>query len=447
MMNSVDLIVIGAGPAGYEAAIHAAQSGMQVVLIEKDQIGGTCLNRGCIPTKSLLYQAHQIHQASQWAEVEVQAEVLNETRKATLERLRGGIAQLIKANGIELMQGEARILDEHRVQVNDEILKARFILIATGSQVSLPPIEGIEHALTSDQVLEFDRPIPKRVLLIGAGVIGLEFADLYLDLGAQVIILEATLRPLAQADREIGQNLQMILKRRGAEIHCGIQITRVEAQAVDYIEKDQPKRAEGDLVIVAAGRQSVLCASELELKTERGRLCSTSQMQTNIPTIYAAGDVTSPLQLAHLASAQAINAVDEMLGKNPQFDLNCVPSCLYTHPEAAWVGLSEDQAKAEGRAFMIGKASTLANSKAVIEQAPRGFVKLIADAATRVLLGGVIVGAHASDWIGTVALAVSKGLTIDACQRLITAHPTWSETLHEALMDFDHHAIHTIYRR
>lgn len=447
MMNSVDLIVIGAGPAGYEAAIHAAQSGMQVVLIEKDQIGGTCLNRGCIPTKSLLYQAHQIHEASQWAEVEVQAEVLNETRKATLERLRGGIAQLIKANGIELMQGEARILDEHRVQVNDEIREARFILIATGSQVSLPPIEGIEHALTSDQVLEFDQPIPKRVLLIGAGVIGLEFADLYLDLGAQVIILEAALRPLAQADREIGQNLQMILKRRGAEIHCGIQITRVEAQAVDYIEKDQPQRAEGDLVIVAAGRRPVLCASELELKTERGRLCSTSRMRTNIPTIYAAGDVTSPLQLAHLASAQAINAVDEMLGKKPQFDLNCVPSCLYTHPEAAWVGLSEDQAKAEGRAVMIGKASTLANSKAVIEQAPRGFVKLIADAATRVLLGGVIVGAHASDWIGTVALAVSQGLTIDACQRLITAHPTWSETLHEALMDFDHHAIHTIYRR
>lgn len=446
-MNRVDLIVIGAGPAGYEAAIHAAQSGMQVVLIEKNQVGGTCLNRGCIPTKSLLYQAHQIHEARQWADVEVQAETLNQARKATLDKLRSGITQLIKANGIELLQGEARILDAHQVQVSDEIREAQFILIATGSEVSLPPIAGIDQALTSDQVLEFDRPIPSRVVLIGAGVIGLEFADLYLDLGAQVTILEAAPRPLAQADHEIGQNLQMLLKRRGAEIHCGIQITQVKAQAVDYLEKEQPKRAEGDLVIVAAGRRPVLCASDLELRTERGRLCSTSRMQTAVPSIYAAGDVTSPIQLAHLASAQAINAVDEMLGKTPQFDLNCVPSCLYTHPEAAWVGLSEDQAKAEGRSVITGRASTLANSKAVIEQAPRGFVKLVADPETRVLLGGVIVGAHASDWIGTLALAVSQKLTIDECQSLIAAHPSWSETLHEALMDFDHHAIHTVYRR
>lgn len=442
-----ELVILGAGPAGYEAAIHAAQCGMQVALIEKDQVGGTCLNRGCIPTKSLLYQAHQLRIAAQYAKIEIDGEALRLQKEDTVGKLQKGIAQLIKGNSIQFLHGEAKITGPQTVSVNDEIIEAEHILIATGSRTSVPPIPGIELAMTSDQVLQWDRPLPQQAVIIGAGVIGLEFADLLLDLGVGVTLLEAAPRPLIQADREIAQNLQMILKRRGAQLHCGITITQIHENAVDYVEKEKPMRAEGEWIIAATGRKPVLCDCAPALAQERGRLITDACGRTSVPTIYAAGDVTSRIQLAHLASAQAINAVDTMLGRTPQFDLNCVPSCLYTHPEAAWVGLSEEEAQAQGLSVIVGKTSTLSNSKSMIEQAPRGFVKLIADAVTRQLVGGVIAGAHASDWIGTVAQAVSQHLTIDDCQRVIMAHPTWSEALHEALMDFDQHAIHTLYKR
>lgn len=447
MVIKTELVILGAGPAGYEAAIHAAQCGMQVVLIEKDQVGGTCLNRGCIPTKSLLYQAHQLHTAAQYAAIDFDSDQLRKQKEETVAKLQKGIAQLIKGNQIQYITGEARIIDAQTVCVNDETIEAEHILIATGSKASVPPIPGIEHAMTSDQVLAWDRPLPKQAVIIGAGVIGLEFADLLLDLGVAVTLLEAAPRPLIQADREIAQNLQMILKRRGAQIHCGVSITQIRASEVDYLEKEKPQTAQGEWIIAATGRKPVLCDCDLELLQERGRLVTDACGKTSIPTIYAAGDVTSRIQLAHLASAQAINAVDAMLGRKPQFDLTCIPSCLYTHPEAAWVGLSEEEAQAQGREILIGKTSTLGNAKSMIEQAPRGFVKLIADAATRQILGGIIVGAHASDWIGTIAQAVSLHLTVDDCQRVIVAHPTWSEALHEALMDVDQHAIHTLYSR
>lgn len=446
-MEKVNLVVIGAGPAGYEAAIRARQLNQSVVLIEKDYVGGTCLNRGCVPTKSYLYQAHQFHLASQVGQVVADGAKMQEEKESCVSKLRDGIQQLIKANQIRFIVGQAQIVAEHQVLVNDETIETDFILIATGSQSAVPPISGIEHAITSDQVLDFANKLVQRVVIIGAGVIGLEFADLYLDLGCDVTIIEVASRPLTIADREIGQNLQMIFKRRKAKMSFDVQIHQIHPHKLTYTEKGEMKEIEADLIIAATGRVSVLCPSLVELQLEKGRLVVNEFQQTSCPSIFAAGDVSSPIQLAHLASAQAIRAVETMFHQPLSIQTQFIPSCLYTHPEAAWIGLSEDEAKAQGKEIMVGKASTLSNAKAVIEHAPRGFVKLVADSQTRKLLGGVIVGEHASDWISTVGLALVNELTIEQCHQLIFPHPSWSETLHEALLDFDKMAIHTVYRR
>lgn len=442
-MNKTELLIIGAGPAGYQAALHAARLGHQVVLAEKDQIGGTCLNRGCVPTKSLLEQAHQWAVSRQ--KVDVQA--MRQREQQTVQKLREGIAQLLQSSRVQLIPEQVSIADAHHVCSTQGCWQADHILIATGSAVALPPIEGIEQALTSDDVLRMEQPLPQSVILIGAGVIGMELADLYLDLGVQVTMLEAADRCLSMADRQISQSLQMIFKRRGATMIFNARVMRIENHRVEYEVGGQTAVIQAEAVVVATGRRPVLPECEVRLKTDQGRLVISETMQTSVPSIYAAGDAASTIQLAHYASAQAIAAVDHMFGVKNQTDLKTVPSCVYTHPQAAWVGLQQQQAHELGIPLLTGKASTLSNARAQIDQAPRGFVRLLADGRNRQLIGGMIVGDHASEWISTISLAIAQHLTVDQCRAVIFPHPSWSETLQEALLDFDGLAIHTISTR
>lgn len=461
-MNPYDLIVIGAGPGGYIAAIKAAQLKRKVAIIEQEEVGGTCLNRGCVPTKTLLHTADLFRKLTHGNELGIDAkevtvnfDVLNQRKDTVISDLRAGIETLLKANGIDYIRGTASIQSSTTVLVNDTIYSTEHLLIATGSSPSKPSIPGMELAgiMTSDDLLA-DVSKFNHIVIIGGGVIGVEFATFYNSIGCEVTILEAMDRILPTMDREISQNLSLILKKRGVTIFTSTKVERIEkTELFDcfYTSKQGANHISADGLLVATGRRANtqgLGLENIQLQTIKGQIPVNERFETSVPGVYAIGDVIADSKaLAHAASAQGINAVSMMFGQTAPHDLNSIPACIYTSPEIACVGITADEAKANGITVKLGKAIMSANCKSMIEMADRGFIKLVFDANTEVLLGAQLMCIHATDMIGELATAIANQQTAEQLNRSVRAHPTFNEAIGEAVADALGDALLTVPRR
>lgn len=453
-MKHYDLIVIGAGPGGYVAALRAAGLGAQVAVIESQQAGGACLNRGCIPTKTMLHSSqlfHDIRQGERWGisaeKVNVDMEaILSRTRQLTAQ-LSAGVETMLKAAQVELIHGRGCITAPGRVQVTgeqgEESLSADKILVATGAVPVRPPLPGMDlpGVLTSDELLKDARRYDSLVV-IGGGVIGVEFATFFNDLGCQVMLIEGLDRLLPGMDRELGQNLGLIMKRRGVELALNATVQRVEQTdgglKVVFEQKGVPGQALGQAALCAIGRRPYLDGlfkPGLSPLLDGPRLKVDSAFQTSIPGVYAIGDAASKVQLAHLASAQGAACVEALFGAGSEVDLNLAPSCVYCRPEIASVGLSEAQAKEAGIPVKVGKGLLAANARNLIINGERSFIKLVAQAESGQLLGAQLMCERSSDMISQLAQAIANRLSVDQLLRAVRPHPTFEESLGDALLD------------
>ncbi|WP_368234194.1 dihydrolipoyl dehydrogenase [Anaerotruncus rubiinfantis] len=462
METAYDLIVIGAGPGGYVSAVRGAQYGMKVAVVEKDALGGTCLNRGCIPTKTLLHTAglcRELREADaigiSVGDVKIDLDRIYQRKREVTGKLRDGIGFLFESNHIDLIPGCAQIIAPGKVKVSkgDEtcILKAKNILIASGSIPARPPIPGLElpGVITSDDLLGDAPPSFKSLVIIGGGVIGVEFATLLHDFGLEITVIEAMNRILPTMDREISQNLSMLLKKRGVALYTSAMVQRIETcgdgLCCHFTQKEKETAVNAQAVLVAIGRRANvrdLFAQGMQVGQNRGILVDEA-FQTSIQGIYAIGDVVDGgIQLAHVASAQGCCAVAHMVGRPAPIDLKTVPACIYTSPEIASVGITADQAKEQGIPVKTGKFMLSGNGKSIIENQDRSFIKLVFHEDTQVLLGAQLMCARATDLISELATAVANSLTLEQLSQVIRPHPTYTEAVTEAVEDALGRAIH-----
>lgn len=449
-----DLVIIGAGPGGYEAAYEAVDFGMKVALVEKDLVGGTCLNRGCVPTKTMMHSSDAYRIATRSANIGVTAEGVKADLNRIIDRkcevsetLRDGIMFLLKKKKVDFVAGTAKVTDGHTVEIsgNEEVseLTAANIMIATGSEPATPPIPGADlpGVLDSTGLLELRGEIMKDFVIIGGGVIGIEFATIYSDLGTNVTVVEAMDRLLPNMDKELGRSLKMNFKNRGIDTHTNAMVEKIEERngrlVCFYKEKDKVQEVEADHILVCTGRRPVtkgVFSAELEKKLlgARGFLQVDDCYRTEIPSIYGIGDAIGGTMLAHTATAEGRNAVAIMNGKEPEINMNVVAGCIYTSPEIASVGLTQDEAKEAGIDVITKKFPTSANGKTIIEELDRGFIKLVASKEDHTLLGAQLMCGRATDIIGELAVAIANGLTIDEVANTIHPHPTFVEAVCEA---------------
>ncbi len=455
-MFDFDLIVIGAGPGGYEAALHAAKLGLKTAVVEKRDVGGTCLNRGCIPTKALLHASGVYEEAKSGSALGVAAENLSYDlpamfayKQQVVEKLRAGVEGLFKSAKVTLLRGAGTLTGPNTVQVageNEGVYTAQSILLATGSVPARPPIPGLDlpGVMTSDELLNGEGGAFSSLVIIGGGVIGMEFATFYSDLGVSVTVVEGLDRLLPNMDRELGQNLAMIMKKRGVQIFTGAMVKNLEATdaglQVNFETRGQLQSVTGEKVLCAIGRSPYtagLFGEGVNVEMDRRRIHVNERFETSIPGVYAIGDVSSPVQLAHVATAQGIYAVNEIAGRKNEIDLSLVPGCVYTRPEIAAVGLTEADAKAQNIPVKTAKALMSANGRTVILNGDRGFMKLVAHAETRKLLGAQLMCTNASDMISQLSEAIAGGLTPADLLKAMRPHPTFEEALTGALEELE----------
>lgn len=451
-VSRYDLIVVGAGPGGYVAAIKAAQLGCRTALVERDAVGGTCLNRGCIPTKTLLHAAGILRELGEAERIGIRAgspsvdvAALYARKDEVVTTLREGVEGLLVANGVETIRGGAFIPAAGRVEVGGTTYETRNILVAVGARPVCLSVPGVDlpGVCTSDDLLAGAAALPPRLLIVGGGVIGVEFATAYSAFGCAVTVIEAMDRLLPTLDREISQNLQMIAKRRGMTIHTAATLQTIErdggALTARFAVKGEECVCTADAVLLSVGRRANtdgLFAEGLDLGLDRGAIPVDAHYRTRIDGIYAIGDVVAGnVQLAHVASAQGADVARIVCGKSPTFDFSAVPSCVYTTPEIASVGMTADEAKRLDIPVATGKFVMSANGKSVIERADRGFVKLVFHRESGKLLGAQLMCSRATDLIGELSTAMACGLTAASLERVVRAHPTFGEAIGEAVED------------
>ena len=560
-MRDYDLVIIGAGPGGYETALEAAGTyGMKTALIEKEALGGTCLNHGCIPTKTLLHSADLYRQMKECERFGLHAESVSfdmekiqDRKTEVLDTLRSGIAMLMKQKKVDVIEGTGKILDPHTVQITRKIvdsyntkkigknvdshdvkeigknvdshntkeigknvdshnakesgkdvdpynaetteenceaitLDTEHIIIATGSVASMPPIPGADlpGVVTSDELLE-KRELPEHLLIIGGGVIGMEFASVYSAFGTKVTVLEALPKIIANMDKELSQSLKMLMKKRGVTICTGArveEIRRVSAGANNetsiednckasiedncqasiednckiptddsckaseeedgkipsekgllecvYTEKDKPHTIQADCILICTGRRpntAGLFGADITIDTERGRILTDANGQTNVPNIYAIGDATGGIMLAHAATAMGRNALAHMNNVQAPVHADIIPACIYTDPEIASVGLTTEQAGSLGIDADSRKVVMSANGKTVLSAQERGFIKVVFEKETHKILGAQMMCARASDMISEFAEAIVHGLTTEQMFSVVRPHPTFCEAI------------------
>ena len=450
--GSYDLIIIGAGPGGYEVAVEAAHKGLQVLVIEKQALGGTCLNEGCIPTKCLCHSAEVLDEVKESAVLGVNAGEISfdinaaMTRKnAVLDGLRAGIAGLMKTPGITLVEGEAKFVpgDAHKVVVTPltgetegATYEGKAVFIAVGSVTKFLPIPGnhSSRVVTSKEMLQLTE-VPKRLAIIGGGVIGLEFAAIYNSFGSEVTVVEYCKEILPAFDRDLAKRLRTSLKKKGITFEVGAAVTEVRdgetESVVVYDQKGKTKEVLADVVLMAVGRGANVAALNLEEAgiefTPRGIIVD-ENMQTNVPGIYAVGDVNGLCQLAHAATFQSYRALNHVLGEQDHIRLDIIPAAVFTTPEAAMVGLTEEACEAKGIAYKTLKSMYRANGRALSMAAEDGLVKiLVGEDGT--ILGAHILGAHASDMIHEIAVLMNKDAHIADLADMVHAHPSLSEII------------------
>lgn len=462
------IAIIGAGPGGYVAAIRAAQLGADVTLIENVRVGGTCLNRGCIPTKTYFTNAKILSDLRRANEFGIEVDGFRMNGKALLKRkeevvenIVGGVEKLISSyKNIELLDGKASFIDSNTLKValkngEEKTVTADDIIIATGSSAQMTETKGVdlEGVITSDELLELDE-IPETLIVVGGGVIGLEFASIYKELGSNVILLAS--RILKDGDKEIAKRLTPTLKKQGIEVYVDIrakEIIREENKlkvVAKYKEKDEEITVEGNYVLIASGRAPNVNGLNLEnvgIEYSPKGIKVDDNFETTVPHVYAIGDVNSKgIQLAHVASAQGEYVVERILGENPDINLDVYPSCVFTMTEVAQVGFTEEKLKEMGREYKVSKFMFSANGKAVTLGEAEGIVKIIAS-PDDMILGVHILGPHANDLIHEGTLAIANKLDAKAITRTIHAHPTLSEAFSEATLGLDDKAIHMVPKK
>ena len=454
-MSDYQLLIIGAGPGGYVAALHAAKRGLRTAVIENREVGGTCLNRGCIPTKTLLHSSEIIAGINGGEKFGVGAERVHFDMSAIFARKRevsaklsGGIEGMFRVAKVDLLRGTGTVTGSGTVKFvgeeGEKVITAERILLATGSVPARPPIPGLDlpGVLTSDELLEGCDHLYDSLVIIGGGVIGVEFATFYADLGCKVTIIEGLDRLLPNMDRELGQNLSMILKKHGVDVYTNSLVANVEqdgdALKVNFTNKDKALSVSGEAVLCAIGRRPYtegLFADGVGVEMNGRSIRVDENYETSLPGVYAIGDVSSKIQLAHVASAQGTDCVERMVGGKGMTDLSAVPSCIYCVPEIACVGITADEAKAAGREVVSGKYVMFSNGKTVIRDGDRAFMKVVADKATHVIVGAQFMCEHATDMISEMATAIVNGLTVEQMLKVLRPHPTFEEGVHDALED------------
>lgn len=461
--TSTELLIIGGGPGGYVAAIYAAKQGRKVTLVDQKKIGGTCLNEGCIPTKALVRSAeiyqdilNADHHGIQIKEATFDLAKIIENKNAVKDKLVQGVEFLLKKYGVDVLNGHARFVDNQTVDIEGEFnyrIQATDIIIATGSKTKHLPIEGINNPLVVDsEVLLDNTKLPKTLNVIGGGIIGMEFAFIYAALGVKVNVIEFLPRILPGVDKELGQRLLRFAKQLGIQILVGAAVKKIEAadgQAIVHFErKEKMESLAADLVLEAVGRAPNIDGLGLENTDvtfdERKGIPVDSHLRTNLEHVYAIGDVTNLWQLAHVASHQGLVAVDNILGHAKEIDYSAVPAVIFTMPQIATVGKTEDMCKEENIDYEVVKVPYSANGKALILEGEAGFIKLIRDPASKILIGGMVFGKEAENLIAPITIAIRNRLKAEDLQETIFAHPTVMELIHEGAMGLDHLAIHFV---
>lgn len=448
-----DLLIIGAGPGGYEAAFDAADGGMKVAVVEKDKLGGTCLNRGCIPTKALMHCSDVYRETAHGAELGVEVTGLKanrarigERKNEVLDTLRGGIKGLLDKKKIDILEGTATVCGDHDVKVGDSSYTADKIIVATGSDPLIPPIPGADlpGVIDSTDLLNMGCEEIPEFVIIGGGVIGIEFATIYADLGDHVTVIEGLDRLLPMVDKEIGRSIKMSLEKKGVDVHVSSPVQKIEKDGDKLAVTLKNKKEEeitivADKVLMSVGRKPVTKGvfsddflAKYDVLDQKGFIKVDAKYQTACPSVYAIGDCIGGIQLAHTATAEGRSAVAIMLGEEATIDMNTVPSCIYTDPEIAVVGLTADEAKEQGIEVVSKKYPMSANGKTLIAGLDRGFVKLVARADDNVIIGAHLLCGRASDLIGELAVAISQGMTLNEVGDIIHPHPSFVEALMEA---------------
>lgn len=415
-MTTTDLIIIGAGPGGYRAAEYAAKNGLKVIIIEQDEVGGTCLNRGCIPTKTYVH-------AATFTEAQ-------ERQQQVVGLLRSGVEQILSAPGITLVRGKASFIDAHSVSVGNDVITASNIIVATGSSAKILPLPDIDdpRVVTSTELLQCTA-LPKKLAIIGAGVIGMEFASIFNRFGSEVTVIEYLKECLPMVDSDIAKRLRKLLEKRGIKF-----LMKTAVQQLADID--------ADIILMATGRKANTEGLNLEaagitldahgnIPVDDNYQLSTANCQ--LSTIYAIGDVNGRQMLAHAAEMQAIRAVNHILGKADGIRFDIMPAAIFTDPEAACVGSSEDQLKAQGAAYICKKSFWRANGKAQAMNETEGLLKLFAD-EQECIIGCHAYGAHAADIVQEVSVLMCKDTTLSELHDMIHIHPTLSEILKDAVL-------------
>lgn len=454
-MDKTDLLIIGSGPGGYRTASYAAKNGLHVTIIEKDQLGGTCLNAGCIPTKCLAHDAEvRIAALSSFDTLpSLDFVKVMERKNGVLSQLREGINTLLNQPNINLIKGEAHFVSDHIVEVGDRKIEAKNIIIATGSQAKLPPFINREDYLnsptlkrsvvTSTELLSIDE-LPKRLVIIGAGVIGMEFASAFAAFGCQVVVVEYMKECLPMIDSDIAKRLRKMLEKRGITFYMQSAVEKVipptEEDNVDTVvvfnKKDKEIKLEADLVLVATGRQPNVMDIGLDstnIEYSLKGIPVDKNMETNINGVYAIGDVNARQMLAHAATFQGFRAVNHILSKQDNIRLEIMPSAIFTYPEAACVGKTEEQCKEAGIKYTIRKGFYRSNGKALSMNETEGMIKILIG-EDGLILGGHAYGSHSADLIQELSALMNRDTTLDEICDIIHIHPTLSEILQDTLI-------------
>ena len=456
-MDERDIVIVGGGPAGYVAAIHASHLGAKVAVVEKDKLGGTCLNRGCIPTKALARSAEVLLEARAASDFGIEADNIRidfprimAHKSKSVNQLVSGVEQLMKANKIRVCRGEGRILSPHLVKVNDEEIATRKLIIATGSESTPLPVPGgdLPGVLTTDDILEL-RELPESLVVIGGSHVGVEFASIFNALGTKITIVKRRPLRLEPVDEEIGRRFAQTLPRQGIQVKIGAAAKAIKKKgALLRVVWDTPEGeqgVDGQTVLMATGRAPYtkgLSLSELGIQMDHGAIRVNEYLETNVKNVYAIGDVLGKNMLAHVASYEGEVAVENALGHSRQADYRAVPNCVFCQPEMAGVGITEKEASDGGIPHKVSKFPFAACGRAVAMGETTGLVKMICHAGDGKVLGMHIMGPHASDIIAEGVLAIRLGLTAEDIVRTIHAHPTLPEAVRETAMGQLDGAIH-----
>ena len=454
-MDKTDLLIIGSGPGGYRTASYAAKNGLHVTIIEKDQLGGTCLNAGCIPTKCLAHDVEvRIAALSSFDNLpSLDFVKVMERKNGVLNQLREGINTLLNQPNINLIKGEAHFVSDHIVEVGDRKIEAKNIIIATGSQAKLPPFINRDDYLnsptlkrsvvTSTELLSIEK-LPERLIIIGAGVIGMEFASAFAAFGCQVVVVEYMKECLPMIDSDIAKRLRKMLEKRGVTFYMKSAVEKVipptEEDNVDTVvvfnKKDKEIKLEADLVLVATGRQPNVMDIGLDstnIEYSLKGIPVDKNMETNINGVYAIGDVNARQMLAHAATFQGFRAVNHILSKQDNICLEIMPSAIFTYPEAACVGKTEEQCKETGVKYTIRKGFYRSNGKALSMNETEGMIKILIG-EDGLILGGHAYGSHSADLIQELSALMNRYTTLDEICDIIHIHPTLSEILQDTLI-------------